>query len=524
MTRFGLSGSYGWLILALTVLHIIPIWIFTYFPSQDGPSHVDSAYVLLHYFDDGSVYDEYFDINVRPVPTWFSHLVMAGLMFFLPPLAAEKVLLTAYVLVFVLSLVYFLRSVGEKKLVFFPIAFLFLNNLLIHRGSYNFAFSFPLVFMALGYWWRRRDEPLKPGFIVSLNALLVLLYFCHIASQLLAIGSILLLGLVHYRRCVRKTFRLAACLIPAYLLPINYVQARQVGHVSSLPLTKLISQLLLIDPLTYHDVRQRAVGAAVAVLLGVLVFRTAWVRLGGLRQNHGQTPGQSPGHLHFDEHDSFLLLSVAFTFLYLVMPLHMLGGGGLSHRLNLFPYVAIVPWLDPLPGRCLKHAVTVSCVILILIQLGITTYYQRILNHGLEEYTSGISLVDENRTILPINTEHRGASARVEVYRHAVGYYCAAKGAVNLANYEAGTDYFPLKYKPALNPYRTMGRLPSATGRMDLEAYPGSIDYIIVWSQRDRIRGMAWIERNYRLIHTQGRLRLYKHRALGDSRRSGPPT
>ena len=37
------------LFVVLLVLHLIPIWIFAYFPSQDGASHVYNALVLKEY-------------------------------------------------------------------------------------------------------------------------------------------------------------------------------------------------------------------------------------------------------------------------------------------------------------------------------------------------------------------------------------------------------------------------------------------------------------------------------------------
>ncbi|MEA2326681.1 MAG: hypothetical protein QOE68_1640, partial [Thermoanaerobaculia bacterium] len=33
-------------VAALTVLLIAPVWIFRFFPTQDGPSHLYNAYVL----------------------------------------------------------------------------------------------------------------------------------------------------------------------------------------------------------------------------------------------------------------------------------------------------------------------------------------------------------------------------------------------------------------------------------------------------------------------------------------------
>jgi hypothetical protein len=84
------SNRLYWLIIALTLLHIVPIWLFTYFPSQDGPSHIENAYTLLHYFDHEASYNHYYYLNLDFVPNWLSHIELAFLMLFVSPLTAEK--------------------------------------------------------------------------------------------------------------------------------------------------------------------------------------------------------------------------------------------------------------------------------------------------------------------------------------------------------------------------------------------------------------------------------------------------
>ncbi|HEX29740.1 TPA: hypothetical protein ENG04_06630, partial [Candidatus Poribacteria bacterium] len=134
-------NRFGWVIIGLTFLHVLPIWSFRYFPSQDGPCHLENSYMLLHYFDDDKTYSRYYKLNLRPVPNWLSHPLLALMMLFLPPLISEKILLTAYVILFVLSILYFLRSVGEDKLFLSLFAFPFIYNYLLHMGFYNFSFS-----------------------------------------------------------------------------------------------------------------------------------------------------------------------------------------------------------------------------------------------------------------------------------------------------------------------------------------------------------------------------------------------
>ena len=78
------------IILALLILHILPLWIFTYFPSQDGAAHVYNAYVLTALDDDESpLLSEYYKLNLTLFPNWLSHATLFVLMQVFPPLFAE---------------------------------------------------------------------------------------------------------------------------------------------------------------------------------------------------------------------------------------------------------------------------------------------------------------------------------------------------------------------------------------------------------------------------------------------------
>src|SRR6478672_1600454 len=85
------------LLLALLLLHVAPLWFFPYFPSQDGPAHLENA-VILRDYRDRPVLQEFYEPNLSPDPNWLGHLILAGLMTVLPLLVAEKVLLTGYLL------------------------------------------------------------------------------------------------------------------------------------------------------------------------------------------------------------------------------------------------------------------------------------------------------------------------------------------------------------------------------------------------------------------------------------------
>ena len=98
----------------LALLHLIPAWAFHYLPTQDGPSHLANAQILKDYGTPAAGYEAFFEVRWDPLPNWTSHLVLAGLLYLAPPLVAEKLLVSLYVLGFAGSFRYFLGSFGER--------------------------------------------------------------------------------------------------------------------------------------------------------------------------------------------------------------------------------------------------------------------------------------------------------------------------------------------------------------------------------------------------------------------------
>ena len=52
MTKHDFAGgaSVGKLIIiTLLVIHLLPVWVFSYFPTQDGASHIYNSYILKEY-------------------------------------------------------------------------------------------------------------------------------------------------------------------------------------------------------------------------------------------------------------------------------------------------------------------------------------------------------------------------------------------------------------------------------------------------------------------------------------------
>jgi len=181
--------------MTLLIVHLVPIWAFPYFVTLDGPAHVDNAAALRSYLQsDQTVLQEYYTLNLRLVPNWFTNIVLAVLMGFVSPTTAEKLVLSAYVLLLPLSVRYALAGISERAISFSVLSFPVIYNYLFHYGFYNFLFSIVMFFFALGYWLRYHGS-LSLRNISALSGLILLLYFCHGTSLLLLMLTLFILAL-----------------------------------------------------------------------------------------------------------------------------------------------------------------------------------------------------------------------------------------------------------------------------------------------------------------------------------------
>jgi hypothetical protein len=492
------------LFAVLLVLHVGPLWWFPFFPSQDGPAHVENAEILRTYGRaDRPLLRTFYEINTRPDPNWFGHLVLAALLAVFPPLAAEKLLLTGYLLLLPLALAYALRAVrpggGPAALLAFP----FLHNLFFHMGFYNFCYSLPLFFFALGYWLRHRDQ-FTTGRAALLAGLGLLLFFCHLVS-LVALW-ILLAVLVGYRTVLdlrarsgkevwaslRSRAVIPCCaFVPSLLLAVWFLARRPGRGVEVTEQTNRLNWLLKLEALVSYGSLEvwPSLGLAVFFLVCALILVAARAR-----------------RPHLVAEDGLLAGVAVFVALLFVVPDAMAGGMFVIPRLTLYPFFALILWLAAQPASAalawsIRGAALVSTLALLALH---TAAYAR-LNPYLEEYVAAAAVVEPNTALLPWNDTHSGrgpdgspTSLRVGPFRHAAGYIAARRPVVNLCNYEAAAGYFfPIVYRSEVNPYEHMGLLPAVPDR-GLESTPPQasiagyqqathqrVDYILVWSSSD---------------------------------------
>ena len=96
------------LLLVLVALHLAPIWLFTYFPTQDGSSHIYNAYVLKEYHKHQNYrLREVYTLNLLLFPNWSSQIIMTAFMHIVPPIVCEKIVISLSIGLLPLAFLYF---------------------------------------------------------------------------------------------------------------------------------------------------------------------------------------------------------------------------------------------------------------------------------------------------------------------------------------------------------------------------------------------------------------------------------
>lgn len=488
-------------LVALIILHIIPIWIFKFFPSQDGPCHLYNAYVLKSLLtEQAPLLQEYYTLNLSPFPNWASHVILPALMFVVSPLVAEKLLLSSIICLFPLSLFYFLGSVNKEKKIYGYLGFLFSYNLMLHLGFLSFSLSVPLFFFALGYFWKHKDN-LTRGRIAVLTLLAVCIYFCHIISYGLLLLSITLLTVTTCYRTPQKIGKLLIYLSPLFLILLSYLLSSTAGATRThWGAHQLLDYFLNNKSLVYytdaHLVITRILTALVFLLFAVTVY---------MKIRHGKL---------FVSNDQFLVLFCTLLAVYCIVPWRLGAGWLLNDRVHIFLVPVLLPFLFEHYSRTIKGALIALFIFLSLAHVSISCYYYHHLNKGLDEFTSAAHLIEKNKTVLVLSSDWWNYTVDVhyvEAFVQAANYYCMNNGCVNLGNYEAKFEYFPINWR---------------------KRHTGAIDYIITWKLKDNIimssddvdktHGLDLhtlkkeLDTDYELIYsTNKNLNLYQHKTRG---------
>ena len=525
-----------WTLLAL---HLLPIWIFPFIPTQDGPGHQAVAFILRQFDHPAAgLLRQYYLPNQEALPNWFIFFLMGRVLGFVSVPVAEKILLTAYVLLLPLAARYALRAIDPRAGFLAVLAFPFLYNFMFNMGFFNFCFSLAAFFLAIGYWLKHAER-MGPGRTALLALIVLWVYFCHPVTLVVTVAALLTLAgwrmLLDLLAAPERRFAPAAvwrgfrhwllapalACLPPLILIASFVLSRAGSRIEMLPMWVKIKHLAGLYSLASLSIWTIPLAIALAILfyaVAALCLRARW----------GRAPQAGDG----------LLLAVAVLAVgFFAAPSQLSGGGFVNHRLLLFPFLTLILWFGTFEhpaGR--RLGIQIAAAAIALAFLGLFAWEYRQTDRSLSEIVAAGDAIEPDHTFLFLSYAHQGENGkggrttfRTWPFVHAGGYIAARKRLVDLSLYEANENYFPLYYRPALNPFLRLAPGPlgieSRPPEVDLLGYPlrtgGSVDYVLLWGLRDELRGNpkvqaveAQLAAAYDLIHgtRDGRVLLYKRR------------
>lgn len=487
-----------WILAAVLLVQLLPIWLLPFFPTQDGPAHMTIARVLRDYDrPEAGVLREVFERNGQAVSNRFIYFILADVLRFVSVPTAEKILLSAYVILLPLAVRYAVVGVAPENTSLALLALPFTFNYLLNMGFYNFSLSLVAFFIALGWWLRHRDR-FGPRAALIFAALSMWVYFCHVVSLVALLVTVGVAALV--KRDLRGIAWLALAGLPATVLTFSYAGGMG-GYRGWLPFTDRLWRLGTLNALVSVDSRIDLLAALLAIALAAVAFRL-------LPQKHRET--------------GLGLAVVALLILALAAPQAIGVGNFITDRLVLFPYLVLIPWLAAFehgPRRRLGLEILGAGVALGMLGLLVPRWQET--NRYLAEMAPALERVEPGGTYLPLAFSWAGEAPdggpvlhRVLPFLHAGEHVSARRAVADLNLFAAGTDAFPIRYRPERDPFTHLRT-------RDGWVLSGQVDTVMVWWPRAdepklvrTRRLLRELETGYDRVYTSPRdlVRLYRRK------------
>jgi hypothetical protein len=492
----------------LVILQTLPFWAVAHVPTTDGPSHVYNAWVLREHGNTAEhpLLSRYYEIDRTPLPNWLGHAALALLMTFCAPSTAEKILVSGYVVLFLGGARYLAGAVDPERRWLAFLAFPLVFNQTFQFGFYNFGLSLGFLFLALGFWWRRRTAP-GLELAVGIHLILLLCWFSHIVSTVLALAGIGVLWLVTLRRETWKRHLLHVLILaPQAILPLWFVISHRSGTIpAQQPAAVIWWYFLRMQVLFTFSGGQLILGSALASLFGALAVLTL----------AGRFVERTAGRPVLREEDGFLLVAVLAFVIFFISPEGMSNGSLLKMRLSLYPWLLLIPWLAPwFPPRFAQPARAGLIALLALVaagNAGAHARWWRSTDHEVQVFLAATRGIEPGTRVLPILWDHHASIGLVSYLDHAFARAATEKGLVDWSNYEATTDHFPVRLRPRAPKFDgyTLMAMP---WNYDVRFRRHQIDYVFSWKVPPQSPLARRLRHTYTLVAMEGDACLYERK------------
>jgi hypothetical protein len=468
--------------LLFVIISLLPLFSSKFFPTIDGPSHLHNANLLNHiWFQGNTGLLQYFDLNHQLNSNMVNHIWFAISALFLPSYLVEKSILIFYVIALPYSFRFLIRNVlnnpSSTKISSYLI-FPFIYSFPFCIGFFNFCIGIPLLFWAIGYWLKHKEE-FNTKKIIVLTCLCTLVYFTHLFNFLLL--EIILFALLlregiknkKVKSMVTPAARLFIISLPGIILLALFTRNNNTFKHDApryVEKSELVKRLTDLEPIITLSKESEQVYTK--TIFFVLVALLLWIIVKTIKQRKEAT---ATPHLFW--------FIVAFTtlLLYFICPDWLSSGGFISIRLSLFFFILLLISIAAAALSPLELMLPIATILIVHLFFMKYHYHEtQLLSNDAEEVASAEAYMEENTVVLPLNYSTNW------MHINYASYLVTEKAIVNLDNYEGAKPHFPLMWKQGESVYDLMknygNRNPPCINIKNYETTTHhKIDYISRW-------------------------------------------
>ena len=469
----------------LLAVHLLPLLTTRWFPTLDGPCHLNNARILLELVKGNGTFRSFFSINPYPEPNWLGHALMAVAMSAFPAWLAEKSVQVLALTGLALAFRHLMAVLAPERPWTALLVMPFLLCFTFVMGFINFSLGLSLLLLVLAMHERAvRDRYGRP--VWPLAFFLLLLYLAHL--QVFAVGVILVCARAAWALAIdqqepRGTFpqmfrHLFAMLVLPCCLTVGYF-IRHGDHVAA-PSRVGIGELLrwVTEGRAWNTlVYDAELPWTRIIALGMLFLALAGIFFQFRRDARG-----------WRSLEMFWPAAALLVFvLYLLLPDSMAGGSFASPRLLLFFMLMVCAWVGvaSIPKRMSIGLIAIICSC-DLVHLCIQQRIWSSLEDETRELLGVSDAVPEGAVLLPLNYGDNWLHSNLS------NYLGAERKAIVLDNFVATAPFSPVRWREERSPYASIGNFDGSNRPcVHLHAYQAHgeplIDHVLTWKLNDTI-------------------------------------
>lgn len=513
------------------LLYLLQVWLPAYYPNCDGPCHLSNAAIMgeMWWGKADSIYHRFYDFNYQPDPNWLTEVMLAVLQIVFKNTIAEKILLTVYILLMTAGITTLLRRMGNKGDWWALCFFVLIMHNAVAQGFYNFTLSVAFYLLLVNVWLSFLDNR-RWWRAIAFAVLLAVTYFSHPVSFVfgcftcgaLWLSYILAGNLQNAKEKLMPLLLLVVSVLPFVVMFLGFANRHGgVAEIKAQFYSQRLEDMAACRHLLNYSHKEEDVLIAVGITF-IAFFLLFWFYR--LKEGKG-----------WHKYDGFILTLLFALTTFLILPDAMLGGGyfvlraGIYTMLLLLVCCAYVP-MPTIIGKAGGGIMFGLFVILFFIRMPVI--YKAA--DAIEDHMGAAAYIKPGTVVLPLNydtwgrdREEKVISSRNNIFCHMAQYLTTkVPNVVVLDNFEANTDYFPLKWHKDKDPYVHLGRWPGMQAvppAGDIMAYKTNtgitVDYVLVmnpntsYSQFETATTL-WkeVQRDYNILYKSptGRTVLYE--------------